>query len=131
MLLAHIREMDCVGCAKCLPACPVDAIVGSAQFLHGVLTDQCIGCGLCVAPCPMDCIEMVVHPIQEGSQEKLELAQKAKIWFAEKRKRQLRDAPLRLQNTANAPDLKAKIQLEIQEAVSRVNAKRTTLSEQC
>ena len=49
-----------MGCARCLPACPVDAIIGSRNFTHTVIHDECVGCGLCVAPCPADCI--VIEP---------------------------------------------------------------------
>ena len=57
--VAMIREEECVGCTKCIPACPVDAIIGSEKHLHAVLVHECIGCGLCVEPCPVDCITMV------------------------------------------------------------------------
>jgi electron transport complex protein RnfB len=56
--VAWIDEARCIGCARCLPPCPVDAIVGAAKFLHTVLADRCTGCELCLAPCPVDCIEM-------------------------------------------------------------------------
>jgi electron transport complex protein RnfB len=56
--LAKIRELDCIGCTKCLQACPVDAIIGSTKQMHTVLIDECIGCKLCVEPCPMDCIDL-------------------------------------------------------------------------
>jgi Na+-translocating ferredoxin:NAD+ oxidoreductase subunit B len=58
-LLAQINEAECIGCAKCLPPCPVDAIVGARKQMHTVITALCTGCELCVAPCPVDCIEMV------------------------------------------------------------------------
>jgi electron transport complex protein RnfB len=58
-LLAQIDEERCIGCAKCLPPCPVDAIVGARKQMHTVLTALCTGCELCVAPCPVDCIVMV------------------------------------------------------------------------
>jgi len=57
--VAQIDEDRCIGCAKCLPPCPVDAIVGASRHMHTVLTELCTGCELCVAPCPVDCIEMV------------------------------------------------------------------------
>jgi electron transport complex protein RnfB len=57
--LAVIREAECIGCTKCIQACPVDAIIGSGKLMHSVLADECTGCGLCVEPCPVDCIEMV------------------------------------------------------------------------
>lgn len=59
ILLASIREDECIGCMKCIQACPVDAIVGAAKMMHTVISDECSGCELCVAPCPVDCIDMV------------------------------------------------------------------------
>ncbi len=56
--VAFIIEEDCIGCTKCIQACPVDAIVGAAKQMHTVITSECTGCDLCVAPCPVDCIEM-------------------------------------------------------------------------
>lgn len=56
--VAVIREADCIGCARCLPACPVDAIVGAPQYLHTVIEAECTGCELCLAPCPVDCIDL-------------------------------------------------------------------------
>ncbi len=57
--VAVIDESICIGCAKCLPACPVDAIIGARRMLHTVVAGECNGCELCLAPCPVDCIEMV------------------------------------------------------------------------
>jgi len=57
-LTAYIREEDCIGCTKCIQACPVDAIMGSGKLMHTVIPDLCTGCELCVAPCPVDCIDM-------------------------------------------------------------------------
>lgn len=56
--LAVIDEAECIGCTKCIQACPVDAIIGAAKRMHSVLTHECTGCGLCVEPCPVNCIEM-------------------------------------------------------------------------
>lgn len=56
---AIIREDECIGCTKCISACPVDAIIGSGKVMHSILTDLCTGCELCVAPCPVDCIDLV------------------------------------------------------------------------
>jgi len=58
-LVAVIDEAACIGCAKCLPPCPVDAILGAQKQMHTVLAAWCTGCELCVAPCPVDCIAMV------------------------------------------------------------------------
>lgn len=60
--LANIDERLCIGCGKCIPACPVDAILGSNKHMHVIVPQDCIGCGLCVDPCPVDCIEMVSVP---------------------------------------------------------------------
>lgn len=56
--VAFINEDMCIGCTKCIQACPVDAIVGGTKVLHTVISSECTGCDLCVAPCPTDCIEM-------------------------------------------------------------------------
>ncbi|WP_371369031.1 electron transport complex subunit RsxB [Pseudomonas sp. QL9] len=56
--VAYIREAECIGCTKCIQACPVDAIVGAARLMHTVIASECTGCDLCVEPCPVDCIEM-------------------------------------------------------------------------
>ncbi|VVO74659.1 electron transport complex subunit RsxB [Pseudomonas fluorescens] len=63
--VAYIREAECIGCTKCIQACPIDAIVGAAKLMHTVLIDECTGCDLCVAPCPVDCIEM--HPLRPST----------------------------------------------------------------
>ena len=57
--IALIREAECIGCTKCIQACPVDAIVGAAKLMHTVISAECTGCELCVAPCPVDCIDIL------------------------------------------------------------------------
>ena len=64
--VAYIIEEDCIGCTKCIQACPVDAIIGAAKQMHTIIIDECTGCDLCVAPCPVDCIEM--RPVQQTIQ---------------------------------------------------------------
>ena len=58
-LLAYVIEADCIGCTKCIQACPVDAIAGGAKHMHTVIEPLCTGCELCVPACPVDCIVMV------------------------------------------------------------------------
>src|SRR3990167_9186718 len=58
-VVAKIREEECIGCTKCIQACPVDAILGAAKLMHTVIADECTGCDLCVEPCPVDCIDMI------------------------------------------------------------------------
>lgn len=62
--VAVIREAECIGCTKCIQACPVDAILGAAKHMHTVIESECTGCDLCVEPCPVDCIDMV--PLSAG-----------------------------------------------------------------
>ncbi len=57
--IARIREAECIGCTKCIQACPVDAIIGSNKKMHAVIGDECTGCRLCIEPCPVDCIDML------------------------------------------------------------------------
>jgi electron transport complex protein RnfB len=57
--VAHIVEEDCIGCTKCIDACPVDAITGAANLMHNVINELCTGCELCIEPCPVDCIELI------------------------------------------------------------------------
>lgn len=57
--VAYIREDECIGCTKCIQACPVDAIIGASKQMHTVIIDECTGCDLCVDPCPVDCIDML------------------------------------------------------------------------
>lgn len=57
--VAFIREAECIGCTKCIQACPMDAILGAAKQMHTVIADECTGCDLCVEPCPVDCIDMI------------------------------------------------------------------------
>lgn len=56
---AVIREDECIGCTKCINACPVDAIIGSGKLMHSIFNELCTGCELCIPPCPVDCIDLV------------------------------------------------------------------------
>ena len=56
--VAYIVEDWCIGCTKCIAACPVDAIVGARRKMHTVIGEECTGCELCLSPCPVDCIVM-------------------------------------------------------------------------
>jgi len=68
-MVAWIDEDRCIGCARCLPPCPVDAIVGAPRFMHTVIREQCTGCELCIPACPVDCIEL--RPLAAASPTRL------------------------------------------------------------
>jgi electron transport complex protein RnfB len=60
--VAVIDEAICIGCTKCIQACPVDAIVGASKLMHTVIASWCTGCELCIPPCPVDCIALAPVP---------------------------------------------------------------------
>lgn len=59
---ARIVEAHCIGCTRCIAACPLDAIIGAPKAMHTVIESLCSGCELCVPACPVDCIEMFESP---------------------------------------------------------------------
>jgi electron transport complex protein RnfB len=69
--VARIDESRCIGCARCLAPCPVDAIVGAAKFMHTVVAELCTGCELCLPPCPVDCIALVPAPAGQAHEPAL------------------------------------------------------------
>jgi len=69
IMVAVVREAECIGCTKCIQACPVDAILGGAKQMHTVIAAECTGCELCIAPCPVDCIDMLVVPDRENNSD--------------------------------------------------------------
>jgi electron transport complex protein RnfB len=72
--VAWIDESRCIGCARCLAPCPVDAIVGAAKYMHTVIAERCTGCELCLPPCPVDCIELRPGPEPAANQSTLNRA---------------------------------------------------------
>lgn len=91
-LLAVIREPDCIGCTKCIQACPFDAIMGAQNLMHTVLTDACNGCKLCIEPCPVDCIDLIELPVRSLEGKKA-LAEQSRERF-KKHKARLEKAKL-------------------------------------
>jgi len=90
--VAVIIEADCIGCVKCLAACPVDAIVGAAKQMHTVLASECTGCELCIAPCPVDCIVMQEAPAESTTLAGLLKPLRAELARSRYEKRDLRKA---------------------------------------
>lgn len=88
-MLARVIEAECIGCTKCIQACPVDAIVGAAKLMHSVLTDDCTGCELCVPACPVDCIVLEPMPVAQIDQAHADVARER---FRRREARLLREA---------------------------------------
>lgn len=124
---AVIREAECIGCTKCIKACPVDAILGSGKLMHAVIAHECTGCGLCVAPCPVDCIEMVTLAAPDYDQHLARQrfnAKQARLLRDEHEKQQAYREKRQLALQANqSQDTQAK-QEYIQQALARVKAKK-------
>lgn len=72
--VAVIDEANCIGCTKCLPPCPTDAILGASKHMHTIIAELCTGCELCIAPCPVNCISMVASAIPEWTKTRADQA---------------------------------------------------------
>jgi electron transport complex protein RnfB len=120
-MLAVIRESECIGCTKCIQACPVDSILGSAKHMHSVITSECTGCELCVAPCPVDCIDMI--NINNTTNDKLSLANNAR------QRHQARTKRLQSENEQQKLRLMEKSKIKrnnyIKEAIERAKSKKS------
>ena len=55
-MVAVIDENNCIGCTKCIQACPVDAIVGATRAMHTVMSDQ-----MCIRDRPAPAPVMMAH----------------------------------------------------------------------
>ncbi len=64
-----IDESRCIGCTKCLPVCPTDAIIGSGKRMHTVIADACTGCDRCIPACPVDCISSIASEAVNPSKQ--------------------------------------------------------------
>ncbi len=106
---AVIREDECIGCTKCISACPVDAIIGSGKLMHSILTDLCTGCELCIPPCPVDCIDLVEdHSTLLTEQQRLvEQDELRNRYYAHIQRQEKR------QNTRKGPIVRAAIESEV------------------
>jgi len=116
-VVAIIDEQRCIGCALCLEACPVDAIVGAARFMHTVIAAECTGCALCLPPCPVDCID--IAPSGETwthDQRKLRAAQYRRRHAA----RRARLEPPRTEQQAAEDRKRATIERAMQRARERL-----------
>lgn len=112
-LLAVIREAECIGCTKCIQACPFDAIIGAHNLMHTVIADACNGCKLCIEPCPVDCIDLIELP-ERSPEEKRALAEQSRERYKKHKARLAHDEAIErekyLQNVKAIDARKAEIQ---------------------
>lgn len=70
----------CVGCKKCIPACPYGAIV--VENRKAVILDSCTLCGACVSSCKFDAIDLTT----DEQEDTMDISQYKDVWvFAEQR----------------------------------------------
>jgi electron transport complex protein RnfB len=128
-LRAVIDESHCIGCRKCIDACPVDAIVGARKLMHTVIANACTGCELCVPPCPVDCIAMIPVPESGGERWPDYADEEVARWRDAALARRLRLARRKshganLGGVVSQPPVRERIRAEIAQAVARVRARR-------
>jgi len=123
--VAVIDEAACIGCTLCLPACPVDAIVGAPGQAHTVLPPECTGCELCPPACPVDCIRLVTIRAQAPTRDDPQAARRARERYrlhCERRRRRAEERAARRE--LHTPGADAGKAAAIRAAVERVRARR-------
>lgn len=110
-VVARIDPQRCIGCTRCIEACPFDAIIGAPQRMHTVIADECIGCELCIAPCPVDCIELV-----NAAQDAAPMRDKA---IAARQQRARRNARLAREEWVDAGAIRSDLHALVATAVQR------------
>lgn len=127
-MLAVIDESLCIGCTKCIQACPVDAIVGHAKKMHTVIADECTGCELCLDPCPMDCINLNLlntdEPINANLARKRYQARQIRLTKLSEQQEAKRQKNKALQQQHSKAQIHNRRQLEIAAAVARAKNKK-------
>ncbi len=127
-----INEALCIGCTKCIKACPVDAIVGASKMMHTVIADECTGCQLCIEPCPMDCINIKAIAEPSAIEQKAQAAQARKRYTQrnlrlQRLKQQRHEKYIAAKQAHQENEKKAKIirarQDYIKQAINRVKQK--------
>ena len=120
--VAKIDESQCIGCTKCIQACPVDAIVGASKLMHYIVAEDCTGCGLCVEPCPVDCITMQELPAVNYDKDRAKARYEARLGRLDKQARE-QQAKRSLDMLSKSSSLSK--QAFIQEALQRVKQKKS------
>ncbi|MCS5708838.1 RnfABCDGE type electron transport complex subunit B [Candidatus Berkiella cookevillensis] len=130
---AVVQEEACIGCTKCIKACPVDAIIGTSKKLHVVISDFCTGCELCLPVCPVDCIDMVATNdslptwIIESSEKRQQKAKDSKLRF-EKRNVRIQTEQAKKQVERESIITQTNYKDDIAASILRVKAKRKDFS---
>ena len=118
--VAFIDEAACIGCALCLEACPVDAIVGAPKLMHTVIAAECIGCRLCLPPCPVDCISMVESGMPLTREERRQRAARARRRYRNRLARREQPARAAPGENAAARRKRATVERAVQRAKERL-----------
>jgi electron transport complex protein RnfB len=123
--VAVIDETACIGCALCLPACPVDAIVGARKLMHTVIAAECTGCGLCLPPCPVDCITIVATgtPRNREAQRKASELLRERYLAHQQRQTIRPDKRHGGKSASSAPDAAARKRATLERTINRARAR--------
>lgn len=130
--IAVIKEPDCIGCTKCIQACPVDAIIGAPKSMHTVIAQECTGCELCIAPCPVDCIDIhvIAKPAYQPSKARERFTARTKR-LADAAQRKAQRRKMAINGTEQTRDPMQVKRDYIQRALARKRQQETTrISEQ-
>lgn len=131
---AVIREDICIGCTKCIQACPVDAIIGAAKQMHTIIQDLCTGCELCLPPCPVDCIDLInlekpSKEIQKNlARQSRQRYEKRQLRLARKKQQQHREHQIAKLNHRQHDTIEAR-KKAIRDAVLRVKVNKIKKSQ--
>lgn len=128
--VAFIQEATCIGCTKCIQACPTDAIIGAGKLMHTVISDACTGCELCLEPCPVDCIDMIktskkpaaIQSTQASNWRKRFNQRNARLQLQQEEKKKQH---LSAKKTGSKAETLANRKAAIAAAIERVNQKKT------
>lgn len=122
--VALIDEAQCIGCALCIAACPVDAIVGAHKRMHTVITADCTGCELCLPPCPVDCITLVASGAPRNRAAQKSMAVRAReLHLARTRRLDSRNRARRNPAAATVTDAGRRKRETIARALARAQAR--------